>query len=106
MSPIGWRWIFWIMMAFAGVCTILAFLFLPETYAPVLLQSKAKRLRKADPEGNKELYSEHERSDWSLSGVLHRTLYRPIQMLIREPILLLVTIYISLVYGVLYASES
>ena len=105
MSPIGWRWIFWIMMIFAGVCTVLAFLLLPETYAPILLQWKAARLRKADPEANRHLFSEHERSDWSLSGVLHRTLYRPVQMLICEPILLLVTVYISLVYGVLYASE-
>ncbi|PIL27281.1 MFS general substrate transporter [Ganoderma sinense ZZ0214-1] len=104
MSPIGWRWIFWIMMMFAGVCTVLAFLFLPETYAPVILQWKAQRLRKADPEANSLLYSEHARSDWSLSGVLHRTLFRPVQMIICEPILLLVTIYTSLVYGVLYAT--
>ncbi|KAI1798447.1 MFS general substrate transporter [Ganoderma leucocontextum] len=103
MSPLGWRWLFWIMMIFAGVCTVLAFLFLPETYAPVILQWKAKRLRKADPEANSQFYAEHERSDWSLSGVLHRTLYRPVQMLIFEPILLLVTVYISLMYGVLYA---
>ena len=55
---------------------------------------------------NKDVYAEHERSDWSVKGVLHRTLYRPIQMLFIEPILLLVTIYLSLVYGVLYARTS
>lgn len=93
------------MMMFAGVCTVIAIVFLPETYAPVLLQWKAQRLRKADPEANAKLYAEHEHSDWSLSGIIHRTIYRPVQMLIQEPILLLITIYLSLVYGVLYARE-
>ena len=66
----------------------------------------AQRLRKADPVKNADIYAEHERADWSVKGVLHRTLYRPIQMLFVEPILLLVTIYLSLVYGVLYARTS
>ncbi|KAI0666449.1 MFS polyamine transporter [Trametes maxima] len=102
-SSLGWRWVFWIMMIFAGTCTAVAVIFLPETYAPVLLQRKARRLRKADPQGNAEVYAEHERSDWSPRGILHRTVYRPVQMLSQEPILMLVTIYLSLVYGVLYA---
>jgi len=40
------------MMIFAGSCTLLGFLFLPETFAPVLLTRKAKLLRKANPEKN------------------------------------------------------
>jgi len=63
---------------------------------------QAKRLRKADPV-NTNLYAEHERQDWSLFGVLKRTLFRPFQMLALEPILLLMTIYTSIVYGLLYA---
>ncbi|KAH9947520.1 MFS polyamine transporter [Amylocystis lapponica] len=102
-SYLGWRWVFWVMMIFAGTCTVIAFLFLPETYAPVILQWKARRLRKADPVKNAALYSEHEQTDWSWRGILHRTLYRPIQMLAMEPILVLVTLYMSLVYGVLYS---
>ncbi|TFY57696.1 hypothetical protein EVJ58_g6869 [Rhodofomes roseus] len=102
-SYLGWRWVFWIMMIFAGACTFVAAIWVPETYAPVLLQQKAQRLRKADPVKNADLYAEHERADWSVKGIMHRTLYRPLLMLAIEPILLLVTIYLSLVYGVLYA---
>ncbi|KAK0217527.1 MFS polyamine transporter [Armillaria nabsnona] len=102
-SPVSWRWVFWVMMIFAGICTILGFVFLPETYAPVLLLKRAKSLRKDNPEKNADLYAEHEKQDWSVRGVLHRTLYRPFQMLLMEPILVLVTIYLSIVYGVLYA---
>jgi predicted RND superfamily exporter protein len=93
------------MMMFAGVCTTSAF-FLPETYAPVLLARKAKALRKADPEKHKEIFAEHERQDWSAKGIVKRTILRPFSMLSMEPILVLVTIYLSLVYGLLYACAS
>jgi len=91
-------------MIFAGSCTLLGFFFLPETFAPVLLARKAKRLRKADPERNKELYVESERVSWATRAVLERTIFRPFKMLLVEPILLLSTIYLSVAYGVIYAS--
>ncbi|KAL6304116.1 MFS polyamine transporter [Sparassis latifolia] len=102
-SYLGWRWVFWIMMIFAGTCTVIMIFFLPETYAPVILQRKARRLRKADPVANKDKFAEHEKSDWSVRGVLHRTLYRPIIMLVMEPILVLVTLYTAFIYGILYS---
>ncbi|KAJ3535277.1 hypothetical protein NMY22_g6556 [Coprinellus aureogranulatus] len=101
-SDVTWRWVFWVMMIFAGACTFTAFL-LPETYAPVILARKAKKLRKAEPEKNKDIFAQHERQDWSAKGILHRTLFRPFSMLAMEPILVLVTLYLSLVYGLLYA---
>ena len=54
---------------------------------------------------NKDVYAEHERGDWSLGGVILRTASRPIEMLFKEKILVLVTIYLSIVYGVLYGRE-
>jgi MFS transporter, DHA1 family, multidrug resistance protein len=102
-SHLGWRWVFWVMMIFAGFCSLLALVALPETYPPVLLANKAKRLRKADPVANKNLYAELDKQDWSVMGVLRRTLLRPFHMLALEPILVLVTIYLSIVYGLLYA---
>ncbi|CCF52968.1 putative mfs-multidrug-resistance transporter [Ustilago hordei] len=101
-SYLAWRWVFWIMMIFAGLCWVITVLFLPETFTPILLVRKAKRLRKLDPQGNKDLYAPHERSDWSLGGIAHRTLLRPFQILAQEPILVLITIYVSIVYGILY----
>lgn len=91
-------------MIFAGSCTLLGLVILPETFAPVLLTRKAKRLRKADPEKNKDLYTESERVSWAPRAVLERTIFRPFKMLLVEPILLLATIYLSVAYGVIYAS--
>ncbi|KAJ9479051.1 putative Polyamine transporter 3 (putative) [Pseudozyma hubeiensis] len=101
-SYLGWRWVFWVMMIFAGVCWLAILFFLPETFAPVLLMRKVKRLRKLDPEANKQLYAPHEKSDWSIGGIAHRTLLRPFEILTQEPILVLITIYLSIVYGILY----
>ena len=94
------------MMIFAGSCTFLGFLFLPETFAPVLLARKAKRLRQANPAKNIERFAESERVSWAPSAVLERTIFRPFKMLLVEPILLLSTIYLSVAYGVIYASVS
>ncbi|KAJ7757193.1 MFS general substrate transporter [Mycena maculata] len=101
-STLSWRWVFWVMMIFAGSCTLVMIVALPETYAPVLLLKKVRARRAADPAGAQHLYAAHERQDWTPRGVLHRTLFRPFQMLAGEPILVLVTFYLSLVYGVMY----
>ena len=44
VSNLGWRWVFWVMMIFAGVCTLIGAAFLPETYEPVLHVKKVRHL--------------------------------------------------------------
>jgi hypothetical protein len=102
-SSVSWRWVFWVMMIFAGVCTAIVFCLMPETYSPIILQKKTNRLRKEDPIRKKQLYCQHEKQDWSLKGVVSHILFRPFKMLALEPILLLITIYTAIVYGLLYA---
>lgn len=45
-EDIGWRWDYWILLMATGTVTSLMTVFMPESYALVLLQRKAKRLRK------------------------------------------------------------
>jgi len=95
---------------------------MPETYGPYILRKKARthwlmfgrhsdicqkaeRLRKADPVKNKDLRAEGE-VKFSPATLLEQTLFRPFKMLVQEPILVLVTIYLSMVYAVLYARRS
>lgn len=104
-NELSWRWPLWVTMIYSGVCLALFYVVVPETLAPVLLQRKARGLRKSDPVGNKDVYAEHERGDWSLKGVIRRTVSRPVEMVLKERILVLVTIYLSFVYGVLYSRE-
>ncbi|CAH7667894.1 major facilitator superfamily domain-containing protein [Phakopsora pachyrhizi] len=100
-SFLGFRWVFWIMMILSSASWLLALFNLPETYAPILLTRRAQKLRKAT--GNPMLHSLHEKVDFSLMGVLNRTIFRPFEMLATEPILAMVTLYLSIVYGLLYA---
>lgn len=58
-----------------------------------------------EPKASAELYAEHEKQDWSAKGIIHQTLYRPFIMLAMEPILVLITVYLSLVFGLLYARK-
>ena len=93
------------MMIFAGVCTTIMIVFLPETYAPVILLKKKNKLRKEDPVGSKDLYAEHEKQEWSIAAVIHRTIFHPFHMLALEPILVMLTIYLSVVYGLLFGRK-
>ena len=43
---IDWRWSFWVLAIWSGVLWLMLLLFVPETYAPVLLRKKAIMLRK------------------------------------------------------------
>jgi DHA1 family multidrug resistance protein-like MFS transporter len=72
----------------------------PETYPPVLLQRRAARLRQETR--NWALHSLLDERHPTLQDILVRYVLRPIQMLIMEPILLCVSIYLALIYGILY----
>ncbi|EMD38027.1 hypothetical protein CERSUDRAFT_113138 [Gelatoporia subvermispora B] len=99
-ETVGWRWILWVNMIFAGVITIFCAT-LPETFAPVLLRKRAAKLR--EETGDPSYTTEQEMFKLSLSQVVVETLIRPFQMLATEPILLLMSMYIALIYGLLYA---
>lgn len=97
-EAIGWRWIFWVNMIFAGVVALMI-LTIPETFAPVLLRRRAERLRKET--GDENIKTEQELFKASLLEILIETLIRPFSMLATEPILLLLSLYIALIYGLL-----
>ncbi|KAL2222010.1 putative MFS multidrug transporter [Thermoascus aurantiacus ATCC 26904] len=99
-SYLGWRWTAWITLIASAFFGVVSFLIVPETYAPVLLQRRAARLRRET--GNWALHSflDEHRPTWGDIG--RKYLLRPFQMLLLEPILLLITIYLALVYGILY----
>ncbi|KAI0275253.1 MFS general substrate transporter [Gloeopeniophorella convolvens] len=101
-SSAGWRWVFWVEMIFAGVITIVSFLFMPETYGPFILRQRAKRLRKEDPVAHKDIRAEGEEK-WTFNVLLERTIFQPFRMLWHEPILVFVTAYMSVVFALLYS---
>lgn len=100
-ETVGWRWIEGIMAIFTGVIWLAGGILVPETYGPVLLRARAARLSKVT---NKVYRSKGDVEQGELSiGVAFKTsLSRPWVLLLREPIVFLLSVYLAIVYGALY----
>jgi MFS family permease len=102
-ETIGWRWVFWILLITGGVMAFGIECLNRETYAPVLMRWKTTRL-------NKELGRTDLRSVYDLSNAeditvterLQQGLKRPVLLFFKSPIVFLLSVYMSLVYGLLY----
>ncbi|KAI1337457.1 polyamine transporter 1 [Xylariaceae sp. FL0016] len=96
---LGWRWTEYLTGILQAFVLLMAVIFIDETYAPVLLVAKARRLRHES--GNWALHAKFEEWDVSVSELAHKFLLRPVQLL-STPICFLVAIYASFCYGILY----
>ncbi|KZP22818.1 MFS general substrate transporter [Athelia psychrophila] len=94
-SRLGWWWVFRVVMIVSWVVTVAVGCIMPETFVPVLLERKAVEMRAEKPAENAEVYTEHEKHDWSFKGVVNCTFLRPLIMLYKEPILVLTALYLS-----------
>jgi MFS family permease len=101
-SPIlhTWRWAEWFTLMFAAITLVTTFLFQPETYAPVLLSWKARQLRTIS--GDDRYFAAHEIERVPLTSRLKTALKRPLIMAFHEPIILLISAYLSLVFIILF----
>lgn len=101
MSSLGWRWTMYIsaIMIFLGFALIV--IFLDETYPPVILVRKAATLRRQTR--NWGIHAKQDEVEVDFNELVRNNFARPILMLITEPILLLMSLYVSFVYGLIYA---
>ena len=99
-SYLGWRWTAWITLILASVVGLVAAFAIPETSAPRILQYRAKRLRYET--GNWALHAKADENPVTRKTIYSVYLVRPFVMLVQEPILALITAYMSFIYGVLY----
>ena len=92
----GWRWNFYVLAIVAGAAALGMLIFLRETYAPVILERKAARLRKET--GNPNLKS---KMDHGLTPGQHivMSLIRPAKLLMFSPIVFFLSLYMAMVYG-------
>ncbi|KAM0540236.1 hypothetical protein ACHAO7_011399 [Fusarium culmorum] len=97
----GWRWLLGLMAIFTGTTWIVASLVIPETYAPYILRKRAERLSKATGKVYISGY-DADRPARSAAHHLKATLTRPWVLLFKEPIILILSIYISIIYGTMY----
>ncbi|GAA6039859.1 hypothetical protein JCM8097_006766 [Rhodosporidiobolus ruineniae] len=97
----SFRWIFWVLTCFAGACGILILFLLPETYVPYILHMEAKKLRKETGD-ERYLAPMDKKKDNSVKAVLNRTIFKPFIIFFQEPMLAVITMYMSFTYGIVY----
>lgn len=97
---LGWRWTFWLLIIISAAVFLPAAVFMRETHPKILLDKKTARLRAST--GNMELRSRMVTRRLTPGHVLITTLVRPCKLLIKSPILLVISIYVALVFGTMY----
>lgn len=95
-----WRWAFWATTIADGVIQIAGLFFLQETYPPVLLAHKKKKLMKET--GNTNLHTEYDRPDRTLAKTIRVAVSRPFILLGTQAIIQVLAIYMAFLYGLMY----
>ncbi|KAF2428679.1 MFS general substrate transporter [Tothia fuscella] len=99
-NDLGWRWTEYIVAIMGFVAFGINLFFLNETYPPVILVAKAEDLRRRTK--NWGIHAKQEEIEVDLRELAEKNFSRPIRMLISEPIVLLISLYMSFIYGLLY----
>ncbi len=94
-SPVlhTWRWTEWVALLMCGLVFLCTFCFAPETYGPLLLEWKARQLRQLT--NDDRYHAEHEIERIPLATRLRIALPRPFVMAFTEPVIFLITLYMS-----------
>ncbi|KAF9472907.1 MFS polyamine transporter [Pholiota conissans] len=101
-----WRWVFWATSIVDVIVQLSGLFFLKETFAPILLEGKAKRIRRevdAEKGQHKRILTIYESSeDRSWQHIFRKALIRPFQLFTQEYIIQLLGIYMAFLYGIFY----
>lgn len=89
-----WRWLMWVMLMVGGPIWIMAFFF-GETSKKELLRRRAIQRGVAPPPKPPV--------GAALKALFTVTLFRPLRMLLTEPIVAFISLYVSFAFGVLFA---
>ncbi|KAJ0414752.1 major facilitator superfamily domain-containing protein [Aspergillus carlsbadensis] len=101
---ISWRWGDWITVIATGVFLFIVVLCLPDTFQPVLLKVKTRVIQARTQEEKIHKLTIATGGTPTLVHQVFQGLYRPFILAIHEPIVLLFTWYIALIYIVLFTS--
>lgn len=81
----------------AGI-SLFFLLFLPETYGPIILKQRARKMRKET--SNPNIYAPIELEKKGAKQMITVTLMRPLNMIFHEAIVLFTCLYLSLAYAI------
>jgi multidrug resistance protein len=96
----SWRWTFYVLIIWSSTMLALIISLVPETYHPVVLRNKARKLRKET--GDERWKAPMEKTNKSIPRTIMYSLIRPFQLLVLEPMCLNLCLYSAIILGVLY----
>ncbi|MCJ1315064.1 hypothetical protein MMC15_000379 [Xylographa vitiligo] len=99
-SYLGWRWTEYLVAIMGFLAFGLDLIFLEETYPPVVLVGKAAELRRRTK--NWGIHAKQEEIEVDFRELVSKNFSRPLRILVTEPIVLLLSIYMAFIYGLLY----
>ena len=99
---LGWRWIFWILTIVCSFNTIVGFIFLKESYAPVILESRKKSYEDSSEIGHKS-YRMAGQDDRPFRSKLATSMVRPLRILFTQPIVFTMAVYQAILFGTTYS---
>lgn len=91
---------FYTVIGWSGVTFVLLYFFVPETFLPKILQREATKKRLATGDG--KWYAPLDRTSRTVSDVFPSAMWQPIQMMVKEPMALILNCWTALVLGVIY----
>jgi DHA1 family multidrug resistance protein-like MFS transporter len=94
-SSLGWRWTEYISSFMGFISFGLLLCFMEETYPPVVLINKASELRRRTK--NWGIHAKQEEIEVDFKELIVRNISRPMRILFTEPIVLLITLYMSFI---------
>ncbi|KAK3378893.1 MFS general substrate transporter [Lasiosphaeria ovina] len=97
----GWKWVGALAAIFTGVMWVVGSVFVPETYTPYLLIRRAKKLSKLTGKVYKSKL-EARNSHKTAREIFKTAASRPWIILVFEPIVLALSLYSAIVYGIFY----
>ncbi|KAG1861380.1 major facilitator superfamily domain-containing protein [Suillus tomentosus] len=95
-----WEWTYRVQLCWIFVELLMLATFVPETYVPVILKKKAKRLREST--GDSKFYAPLDRREGSLASAILVSCYTPFQLLLCDRMALLLDSWNALILGILY----
>lgn len=91
-EDVSWRWVFWTISIASGVVTVACLVFMRETYAPVILERKARKVRSET--GNNTYKTALDNGD-TPKDVFIKAFSRPSKMFIKSPLVFMFTVSAS-----------
>ena len=97
-----WPWMFYSTSIAQVVLIVGCFVFFRETYAPLILQRRAERLRRNTQNDSYYTASERQHANRTFREIFQRNLSRPLRLLAFHPIIQIMGLLSAFGYGVLY----